>query len=115
MMSKRRRHALPEEPVRQPRAYWVTPADKQPALDTLRLFPAARAEIDEAERQLVIRALAAGATFAEIADALTVSRQSVHKRYGGQLHVAEPRRDGSVRYSPHTSQTGRVKRGVNDR
>ena len=114
-MSKRRRQPLSEKLVRQPRAYWVTPADKQPALDTLRLFPTARAEIDEAERQLVIRALGAGATFAEIADALSVSRQSVHKRYGGQLHIAEPQRDGSVRYSPHTSQNNRAKRGVNDR
>jgi DNA-directed RNA polymerase specialized sigma24 family protein len=114
-VSKRRRKGPSEQPVRQPRAYWVTPADKQPALDTLSLVPTARAEIDEAERQLVIRALGAGATFAEIADALGVSRQSVHKRYGGQLHVAEPRRDGSVRYTPHTNQNGRAKPGVNDR
>jgi DNA-directed RNA polymerase specialized sigma24 family protein len=96
-------------------AYWVTPEAKQPSLDTLRLFPTARAEIDEAERHLVIRALAAGATFAEIAAALGVSRQSVHKRYGGQLHVAEARPDGSVGYSPLTSQNERRSGRVNDR
>src|SRR3954451_21203304 len=96
-------------------AYWVTPEAKQPALDTLRLFPTARAEIDQAERRLVIRALAAGATFAEIAAALGVSRQSVHKRYQGQLHVAEARPDGSLKYTPLPSQNERRSGRVNDR
>ena len=114
-MSKRRRQVPTQQAAKQPIAYWVTPADKEPLLDALKLFPTARVELDEAERQLVIRALAAGASFAELAEALAVSRQSVHKRYGSQLHVAEPQRDGSVRYTPYTSQSGRAKRGVNDR
>ena len=114
-MSKRRRLGPSERPARQPTAFWVTPADKEPLLDALRLFPTARVELDEAERQLVIRALAAGASFAELAEALAVSRQSVHKRYGGQLHIPEAQPDGSVRYTPHTGQNGHRKPGVNDR
>ena len=46
---------------------------------------ALRAELERNEAVLVRRARVAGVTWAQIAAALGVSKQAVHKKYGGRL------------------------------
>lgn len=43
-----------------------------------------RKEIEQGEAVLVRRARNQGATWAEIAEALGVSKQAIHKKYGGR-------------------------------
>ncbi|WP_186318938.1 hypothetical protein [Streptomyces sp. SAJ15] len=52
-------------------------------LDGLRQTAELRRRLDGQEEALVRRARAAGATWARIAEALGVSRQAAHKKYGG--------------------------------
>lgn len=56
-------------------------ADPNP-LQALRAAAALQAQADARTEILVRRARTAGCTWAEVAGALGVSRQAVHKRYG---------------------------------
>jgi transposase-like protein len=56
-------------------------ADAPTPRETLRRVTALRRELDAFERRQVARALAEGATFAEIARDLGVSRQAAHRRF----------------------------------
>jgi hypothetical protein len=51
-------------------------------LQALRAVAALNAEADRVAAVLVRRARNAGCTWAQVAEALGVSRQAVHKRYG---------------------------------
>jgi hypothetical protein len=53
-------------------------------LDALRQSAALRQRLEGQEEALVHRARVAGATWAQIAEALGVSKQAVHKKYGGR-------------------------------
>src|SRR5437763_4134188 len=50
-------------------------------LDALRALAALRAQITDLERAQVTRALGNGASFAELAAAVGISRQAAHRRY----------------------------------
>ena len=63
----------------QPRS--ATAENGEP-LSTLRRLRAAQAELARAEAEQVRRARAQGYSWVAIADALGVSRQAVHKKYG---------------------------------
>src|SRR3954471_9679033 len=76
--------ALVEEAARAP-----DPCAALRALTTL------RREVDELERRQVALALAAGRSFADVAQALGVSRQAAHRRYrhlAGTVPAPEPGR-----------------------
>jgi hypothetical protein len=53
-------------------------------LDALRQSAALRKSLEGHEEALVHRARVAGATWAQIAEALGVSKQAAHKKYGGR-------------------------------
>ncbi|MBH5334719.1 hypothetical protein IHE55_07895 [Streptomyces pactum] len=53
-------------------------------LQALREAAALRHRLEGQEEILVYRARAAGTTWAQIAEALGVSKQAVHKKYGGR-------------------------------
>lgn len=53
-------------------------------LEALREAAALRHRLDGQEEILVHRARVAGTTWAQIAEALGVSKQAVHKKYGGR-------------------------------
>ena len=53
-------------------------------LDSLRDARALRLKLEGQEEILVHRARVAGATWAQIAGALGISKQAVHKKYGGR-------------------------------
>jgi DNA invertase Pin-like site-specific DNA recombinase len=61
----------------------VGDAGSRDPIDTLRAIKAARHELDRAEAVAVRRARNANASWQLIALALEVSRQAVHKKYGG--------------------------------
>lgn len=52
-------------------------------LEALAAVATLRTDLDRREHLLVRRARAAGMTWALIADVLGVSKQAVHRRYGG--------------------------------
>ncbi|RMI30261.1 helix-turn-helix domain-containing protein [Streptomyces triticirhizae] len=58
--------------------------DSSDPLAALRLSRRARHELERAEAVLVRRARNDGVSWAAIAEALGVSRQAVHKKYGGR-------------------------------
>src|SRR4051794_21479314 len=66
-------------------------ADPCTALRALRTL---RREVDDFERDQVARALAAGRSFADVANALGVSRQAAHRRY--RHLAATPRASGAA-------------------
>ncbi len=53
-------------------------------LEALREAAALRHRLEGCEEVLVYRARAAGTTWMQIAEALGVSKQAVHKKYGGR-------------------------------
>ncbi|MCP9987021.1 hypothetical protein LUX01_10225 [Streptomyces sudanensis] len=53
-------------------------------LEALRETAALRHRLEGQEEVLVYRARTAGATWTQIAEALGVSKQAVHKKYGGR-------------------------------
>jgi len=61
----------------------VGDAGSRDPIDVLRAIKAARGELDRAEAIAVRRARNANASWQLIALALEVSRQAVHKKYGG--------------------------------
>lgn len=60
-------------------------ADDDDPLGALRATATVNAEMSRQEAALVRRARVAGATWLEIAGALGVSKQAVHKKYGGRF------------------------------
>ena len=60
--------------------------------ESLRILTALRREVDQLERELVARALAGGRSFADIAQALGVSRQAAHRRYRHLAGTVPPER-----------------------
>lgn len=62
----------------------VHDATAAPPLEGLESTAAVRREMDRLEVLLVRRARNAGITWAQIADALGVSKQAVHKKHGGR-------------------------------
>ena len=62
----------------------VAQADGDNPMDALRAVVALRREIEQREAVLVRRAKVRGASWAGIASVLGVSRQAVHKKYGGR-------------------------------
>lgn len=62
----------------------VHDATAGPPLEGLEAAAAVRREMDRLEVVLVRRARNAGITWAQIADALGVSKQAVHKKHGGR-------------------------------
>ena len=66
------------------------------------------AEVEAQREQAVAAAMAAGATWAEIGDALGVSAQAAHKRYRWLRHS---RVTGECWYEPPLAGVGRHARG----
>ncbi|MFE5402850.1 hypothetical protein ACFQ9Z_16070 [Streptomyces sp. NPDC056580] len=58
--------------------------DNADPLEALREAAALRQRLEGQEEVLVYRARAAGTTWTQIAEALGVSKQAVHKKYGGR-------------------------------
>lgn len=63
-------------------------ARDQPPLEALRAAVRLRAELERLEAMHVRRARVDGCTWAEIATILGVSKQAVHKKYGGRRRDA---------------------------
>ncbi len=63
--------------------HWSITENADP-LEGLREARALRRRLEGHEEVLVHRARVAGATWAQIAEALGVSKQAVHKKYGGR-------------------------------
>ena len=61
----------------------VAQAEGDDPLSALRAVASLRSEVDKREAVLVRRARVRGASWAAIALVLGVSRQAVHKKYGG--------------------------------
>ncbi|NDL57274.1 helix-turn-helix domain-containing protein [Phytoactinopolyspora mesophila] len=59
-------------------------ADSPRAIDSLRALAELRREVQRREAVLVRRARNDGASWAQIAEALGVSKQSAHRKYGGK-------------------------------
>jgi hypothetical protein len=66
------------------------------------------AEVEAQREQAVAAAMAAGATWAEIGDALGVSAQAAHKRYRWLRHSSVT---GECWYEPPLSGVGRSAQG----
>ncbi|MCP9961669.1 hypothetical protein LUX05_10370 [Streptomyces somaliensis] len=58
--------------------------DNADPIEALREAAALRRRLEGQEEILVYRARAAGVTWTQIAEALGVSKQAVHKKYGGR-------------------------------
>ncbi|URM90226.1 hypothetical protein LUW75_09740 [Streptomyces sp. MRC013] len=58
--------------------------DNADPIEALREAAALRRRLEGQEEVLVYRARVAGVTWAQIAEALGVSKQAVHKKYGGR-------------------------------
>lgn len=113
-MSKRHRHERKAEKV--PTARWLDPQSDVPwMLDKLRLVRAAHAEIDQLQDQWVHGLLACGVGYSEIAAALGVSRQVVHRRYANTVHAAKVHSDGAVSWVAMGTRHAASERGVSDR
>ncbi|WP_116998774.1 helix-turn-helix domain-containing protein [Desertimonas flava] len=57
--------------------------------DGFRSVRALRALADDLEAEHVVQALAAGWSWAQIAEALDVTRQAVQKKHGHRIHPSE--------------------------
>ncbi|WP_245612414.1 hypothetical protein [Actinotalea ferrariae] len=66
----------------------VAQAEGEDPLRALRAVVALRREVDQREEVLVRRARNRGVSWAAIAMILGVSRQAVHKKYGGRRREA---------------------------
>lgn len=70
-------------------ALMTAPGDDDP-LAELRAVRALRAELERTEAALVRRALNSGVTGVQVAAALGVTKQAVHKKYGGRRKGGQP-------------------------
>ena len=95
---------------------FVDPKRDVPALlAQLRIVRPVQAEIDKLQDEWVHDLLACGVGFTEIAAALGVSRQVVHRRYANRVHAATANPDGSVTWTAMGSRTSPPDGAVNDR
>ena len=85
-----------DKPFRSPRTtYWPRKAARRQKLDELRRLHDQRTSLERHEIELVCRARSNDATWAEIGQALGMSRQTAHRRYAHIVsEIEEERRDG---------------------
>ena len=112
-MSKR--HRQDRRSAKTPTARWLDPKSDVPRmLDNLRLVLQAHAEIDQLRDEWVHGLLACGVGFSEIAAALGVSRQVVHRRYSNRVHAAKVHSDGAVSWVAMGAREGASAGDVSD-